>query len=256
MLHRPVKVRLYTIPGSHPGVAVQLMLKHKGIEFKRTDLFPVVSRLVVRGLRFPGPTVPALKIDGRRVQGSREIARALERLQPEPALFPPDAEKRAAVEEAERFGEEELQHPVRQIIWWAFQRDSSPLRSYSEGARLGIPIGLAVRTAAPIIALEKRINEASDENVRADLAAFGGLLQRVDDLIAAGTLDGEELNAADFQIGPSLRLAMTMQDLRPLIEARPAGRLAARVQPEIAGDFPPVLPPAWLQPLRGEPAAA
>jgi glutathione S-transferase len=232
------------------------MLKHKGIEFKRTDLFPVISRGVVRILGFPGVTVPALKVDGLRVQGSRKIARELERLRPEPALFPSDPEKRAAVEEAERFGDEELQHPVRQIIWWALQRDKSPLRSYSEGARLGIPIGLAVRTAGPIIALEKRINEASDENVRADLAKFGGLLERVDKMIAAGTIGGDELNVADFQIAPSIRLAMTLQDLRPLIEARPAGQLAKRVQPQIAGDCPPILPPAWLEPLHSATAAA
>jgi glutathione S-transferase len=256
MMARPVKVRLYTIPGSHPGVAAQLMLKHKGIEFKRTDLFPVISKLVVRGLGFPRNTVPAMKIDGRRVQGSREIARELERVRPEPALFPTDAEKRTAIEEAERFGDEELQHPVRQLIWWALKKDKAPLRSFSEGARLGIPIGLALRTAAPIVALSARFNEATDENVRSDLAIFGDLLQRVDDLIAAGTLDGEELNAADFQIGPSIRLAMTFQDLRPLIEARPAGRLAKRVQPEIAGDIPPILPPAWLQALRSERAPA
>jgi len=250
-----VKVRLYTIPGSHPGVAAQLMLKHKGIDFKRTDLFPVISKLVVRGLGFPRQTVPAMKIDGHRVQGSREIARELERLRPEPALFPADPEKRAAVEEAERFGDEELQHPVRQLIWWALKKDKAPLRSFSEGAKLGVPIGLALRTAAPIVALSARFNEASDENVRNDLAILGGLLQRVDDLIAAGTLDGEELNAADFQIAPSIRLATTFQDLRPLIEARPAGRLAKRVQPEIAGDIPPILPPAWLQPLRSETAS-
>lgn len=246
-----MKVRLYTIPGSHPGVAVQLMLKRKGIEFKRTDLFPVISRGIVRMLGFPGQTVPALKIDEERVQGSRNIARELERLRPEPALFPSDPEKRAAVEEAERFGEEELQHPIRQIIWWAFQRDKSPLGSYSEDANLGVPIGLAVSTAAPILALEKRIHKATDETVRANLAAFEELLDQVDAYIAAGTLDGEELNVADFQIGPSIRLAMTMQDLRPLIEARPAGQLAKRVQPQIAGDFPPIFPPAWLEPLRG-----
>lgn len=251
-----MKVRLYTIPGSHPGVAAQLMLKQKGIPFKRTDLFPVISKLVVRSLRFPKQTVPAMKIDGRRVQGSREIARELERLQPEPALFPADPARRAAVEEAERFGDEELQHPVRQLIWWAFKQDKAPLRSFSEGAKLGIPIGIAVKTAAPIVALSARFNEATDENVRADLAAFGGLLQRVDELIAAGTLNGEKLNVADFQIAPSVRLAMTFQDLRPLIEARPAGQLAKRVQPEIAGDIPPVFPPAWLEPLRSEPAAA
>jgi glutathione S-transferase len=253
---RPVNVRLYTIPGSHPGVAAQLMLKHKGIEFKRTDLFPVISKLVVRGLGFPRNTVPAIKIDGQKVQGSREIARELERLRPEPALFPADAGKRAAIEEAERFGDEELQHPIRQLIWWALRTDKAPLRSFSEGARLGIPIGLALRTSAPIVALSAHFNEASDENVRADLAALGGLLDRVDELIAAGTIDGEELNAADFQIAPSIRLAMTFQDLRPLIDARPAGRHAKRVQPEIAGDIPPILPPAWLQPLRSEAAPA
>jgi glutathione S-transferase len=251
-----VKVRLYTIPGSHPGVAAQLMLKYKGIDFKRTDLFPVISKLVVRGLGFPRNTVPAIKIDGKKVQGSREIARELEQLRPEPALFPTEPEKLAAVEEAERFGDEELQHPIRQLIWWALKKDKAPLRSFSEGAKLGIPIGVAVKTAAPIVALSAHFNEASDENVRADLSAFSGLLDRVDELIAAGTIDGEQLNAADFQIAPSIRLAMTMQDLRPLIEARPAGRLAKRVQPEIAGDIPPIFPPAWLQPLRSAPAAA
>jgi glutathione S-transferase len=251
-----VNVRLYTIPGSHPGVAAQLMLNHKGIEFKRTDLFPVISKLVLRGLGFPRNTVPAIKIDGKKVQGSRKIARELEQLRPEPALFPADPEKRAAVEEAERFGDEELQHPIRQLIWWALKKDKAPLRSFSEGAKLGIPIGLAIKTAAPIVALSAHFNEASDENVRADLSAFGALLDRVDELIAAGTIDGEQLTAADFQIAPSIRLAMTMQDLRPLIEARPAGRLAVRVQPKLPGDIPPILPPAWLQPLRSETAAA
>src|SRR6187551_2621473 len=162
------------------------MLKHKGIAFKRTDLFPVISKLVVRGLGFPRNTVPAIKIDGKKVQGSREIARELERLRPEPTLFPTDPEKLTAVEEAERFGDEELQHPVRQLIWWSLKKDKAPLRSFSEGAKLGIPIGLAIKTAAPIVALSAHFNEASDENVRADLAALGGLLDRVDELIAAG----------------------------------------------------------------------
>lgn len=247
--------RLYTIPGSHPGVAAQAMLRHKGIAFKRTDLFPIFSRGIVRALGFPGVTVPALKIEGHKVQGSREISRELDRLRPEPPLFPADPEQRAAVEEAERFGDEELQHPIRQIIWWALKRESSALRSYAEGAKLGIPIGLAVRTAAPIIALEIRVNEAGDENVRRDLAALPGLLDRVDAWIEAGVLNGERLNAADFQIAPSLRLAMTLDDIRPAIESRPAGKLAVRAIPDFPGRTPPVLPPAWLGPLRS-PATA
>ena len=248
--------RLYVIPASHPSIAAALMLDHKGIPYKRTDLMPVISKLVLRALRFPGNTVPAMKIDGRRVQGSRQISRALDELRPEPALFPADPEKRAAVEEAERLGDEQLQHSIRQILWWTIKRDRSPLRSYSEGARLGIPIDLAMLTAAPIVALSARFNEANDANVRRDLAALPEMLQRVDEWIAAGLLNGEQLNAADFQIAPSLGLAMTFDDLRPAIENRPAGQLAKRVVPNYPGKTPPILPPAWLEPLRSESAVA
>jgi glutathione S-transferase len=250
-----VNVRLYTIPGSHPGVATQAMLRAKGIPFKRTDLFPVMQKAVVRLRGFPRQTVPAIVIDGRKVQGSREIARELDRLRPEPPLFPGNPEQRAAVEEAERFGDEELQHPIRQIIWWALRRDPSPLRGYMEGSKLGIPTGIAVRTAAPVLALTVRYNEANDENVRRDLAALPGLLDKIDAWIEAEVLGGEQLYAADYQIAASLRLAMTLQDLRPAIDSRPAGKLARRVIPDYSGDAPPVLPPAWLGPLR-QPAAA
>jgi len=237
-------------------MATRAMLEYKGIPYKRTDLFPVMSKGLLRILGFPGKTVPALKIDGRKVQGSRPIARELEQLRPEPPLFPADPERRAAVEEAERFGDEELQHPIRQITWWSIKKDNSSLRSYSEGAKLGIPIGLAVKTAAPIVALSARFNEATDENVRRDLAALPGFLDRIDAWIAEGILGGEQLNVADFQIAPSIRLAMTLQDLRPAIEARPAGKYALRVIPDYPGDAPPILPPAWLQQLRDTTAAA
>jgi len=232
------------------------MLDHKGIAYKRTDLLPVISKGALRALGFPRKTVPALKIEGQRVQGSREIARELERLRPEPALFPSDPEKRAAVEEAERFGDEELQHPIRQLLWWSIKKDKAPLRSYSEGAKLGVPIDLAMMTAGPIVALSARFNEANDDNVRRDLAALPELLNRVDAWIEAGVLNGEQLNAADFQIAPSLGLAMTMDDLRPSIEGRPVGELAKRVVPNYPGKTPPILPPAWLQPLRSAPATA
>jgi glutathione S-transferase len=248
--HGPIDVRLYTIPGSHPGIAAQLMLQQKRIEYKRTDLIPVAAKGILKLLRFPRVTVPAMKIDGRRVQGSTEIARELESLVPEPPLFPADPERRAAVEEAERFGDEELQHPIRQILWWTLRKDREPLRSYSEGANLGVPVGLAVKTAAPIVAAAAHFNEAGDENVEADLAKLPGMLDRIDGWIADGVLGAEQPNAGDLQIAPSLRLAMTLDDLRPPIEARPCGKLALRIVPKYPGNVPPILPHAWLEPLK------
>jgi len=175
--------------------------------------------------------VPALKIDDSKIQGSRQIARELDRLRPQPPLFPADPAQRAAVEEAERFGDEQLQSPIRRILWWAIKRDKAPLRSYTEGAKLGLPIGLAMKTATPIVALSARYNQADDEHVRAGLAALPKMLDQIDAWIAASVLGGELLNAADFQIAPSLALAMTLDDLRPAIEARPAGALAMRAVP-------------------------
>lgn len=245
-----MKARLYIIPASHPSIAAQLMLEHKGVPYKRTDLLPVISKGVLRAVGFPGITVPALKIDGGKVQGSRQIARDLDRLRPEPPLFPSDPEKREAVEEAERFGDEELQHPIRQILWWGIKKDKEPLRSYSEGAKLGAPLGLLMKTAAPIVALSARFNEASDENARKALEALPAMLDEIDTWIESGVLNGEQPNAADFQIAPSLGLAMTLDDLRPAIESRPAGALARRLVPNYPGRMPPVLPAEWLAPLR------
>jgi glutathione S-transferase len=251
-----MNARLYVIPASHPSIAAQLMLEHKGISYKRTDLLPVISKGVLRAVGFPGVTVPALKIEGDKVQGSRPIARELDRLRPEPPLLPTDPEQRAAVEEAERFGDEELQHPIRQVLWWGMKKDHKPLRSYSEGARIGMPIGLAMKTAAPVVALAARFNEADDENARKALAALPALLDKVDALVGAGVVGGEQLNAADFQIAPSIGLAMTLDDLRPAIEGRPAAKLARRLVPDYPGKMPPVLPSEWLVPLRGKASAA
>lgn len=242
---------LYVIPGSHPAAAAALMLERKGIPYKRRDLMPMVSRVVLRALAFPGVKVPSLRIDGRKISGSREISKALEEVQPTPPLFPSDPAARTEVEAAERWGDEDLQEMARRIAWWTLRRDRAPLRSFSEGAKLGIPIGLAVRTAGPIVALDAYVNKATDENVRRDLAALPGALRRIEAWIAEGVLGGPEPNAADFQIATSVRLMLTFDDLRPAIEPRPAGELAMRLVPRFPGHVPAgALPESWLEPLR------
>ena len=241
---------LYTLPGSHPGFTTALMLDYKGIEFKRVDLLPVISKAVLRALRFKGVTVPALMITGERLQGSIEIARGLDRLVPEPPLLPADAAIRERVLEAELFGEEELQHPIRQILWWLLKRDRNAMDSYIENEKLPVPKGLAVSTGGPLVAASVHFNKADDENVKAALAALPAQLDRVDGYISEGVIGNEPPNAADFQIAATLRLAMTVEDLRPAIEARPAGELAMRILPEYDGHLPPGLPAEWLAPLR------
>ena len=84
-----MEAKLYVIPGSHPARTAAMMLERKGIPYKRVDLMPVISKGALRAVGFPGITVPALKIDGRKVQGTREIARELDRLRPSRRCFRP-----------------------------------------------------------------------------------------------------------------------------------------------------------------------
>jgi glutathione S-transferase len=241
-----VAVKLYVIPGSHPSKAAELMLEHKGIPFKRVDLVTAMHKPSLKLLGFPGTTVPAMKADGRRVQGSRAIAHALDEIKPEPALLPSDV-----VREAERWGDEELQPTPRRLSWWALVHLSGKERTKTarlslEGYRVGMPIGVASRTVLPIAKVAAGYNHSTEENIRADLAGLPDKLDRVDALIAEGVIGGESLNAADYQIGTSVRLLLEFEDLKPYIEGRPAAEHARRVVPEYNAAFPKVFPADWL----------
>jgi glutathione S-transferase len=241
-----VAVKLYVIPASHPCATTELMLRRKGIEYKRRDLLSAVHKPILRALGYPGTTVPALKVDGRKMQGSREIARWLEETAPEPPLFPEDPEQRRRVEDAERWGDEELQQVPRRLSWYALGNDRSTVRGLLEGYRLGVPTTMAVATAAPIIWVEKKLQGSDEVNVRADLERLPSLLDEVDRLIGEGVIGGDEPNAADYQIATSVRLLMLFDQLRPLVESRPAGEFAMRVAPDMPGHIPAAIPADWI----------
>lgn len=124
-----MKVKLYYLEISHPSNAACLMLDHKGLEYERVDLRPGLQPLVTRLRGFPGITVPALQLDGRRIQGSVPIAHALEELVPEPPLYPPDNKLRAAVRNAEEWCERELQGGTNGLcrrLWTIKQETEGP----------------------------------------------------------------------------------------------------------------------------------
>ena len=82
-------------------MAGRLMLEHKGFDYRRRDLVAGVSRPILRLVGFDGITVPAIKLDGERLQGTTTISRALDALVPEPPLLAADPKRRGAVERAE-----------------------------------------------------------------------------------------------------------------------------------------------------------
>ena len=245
---RAVEARLYTIKLSHPGHAARLMLEHKRIEHRVTHFPAGLHPLLVRLAGFRGYTVPVLKIDGQRVEKSLVIARELDRLKPEPGLYPADGPARARVDEAERWGEAELQPLPRRMFRWALtqQRAAREWTARFEGMPAA---GLQARTNAPLVRRFASAVGATEERVRADLAGLPAKLDRADELVADGTLSLEQPNAATYQIGTSIRALCLFPQLEPLLAGRPCDDIARTVLPEYP-QAPVELPSEWLPPTR------
>ncbi|HEV2058304.1 MAG TPA: glutathione S-transferase family protein [Solirubrobacteraceae bacterium] len=244
--------KLYVVHSSHPSEAVRRALALKGIPCKTVELLIPTHAPLMR-LRFGQRTVPALKLDGgEKISGSRAIMRKLDELVADPPLLPPDREPalRAAVLEAERWGDEVLQPLVRRIAWSALKRAPGAIPSYQAASRLPrLPRPVVKLVAPAVIAVERRMHGASDDVVRADLRALPAHLDHVDCMIAAGVLGrhSDQPSAADLQIGSSLRLLGTIGDARPLLAGRPGEALATKLFADFPGDVPAgTFPPDWL----------
>jgi glutathione S-transferase len=250
------RATLYSIPMSHPAHAARLMLERKGIDHEVKYVLTGSHPLLLRALGFPRGTTPALKLDGRRIQGSREIAAALDEMEPVPALFPADPTARRAVLEAEEWGEHEFQPVPRRLLRWGFRNVNELLRweFVGELRRCGIrriPASrVMARASLPLAAHFARVSDATEAAVRADLERLPALLRHVERLVQAGAIGGPEPNGADFQIGTTARLLYAFEDLRSMLEGTPAGALGMRVFPDFPHRVPPFLPEPWLHPVR------
>jgi glutathione S-transferase len=78
--------------------------------------------------------------------------------------------------------------------------------------------------------------------VRASVEGLPGLLDRVDALIAEGTIGGAAPKAADFQILSSVRVLLEFEDLAQLLEGRACAPAARLLFPDWAGPIPSGLP--------------
>jgi glutathione S-transferase len=240
-----VSATLYVILGSHAGHTGRLLLAHKGIEHRTvtlpTGLHPLLLRFA--GFRADGlgrpvdgrtptsvkvldslGTIPALELDGEKVQTNMAIARHLDAVRPARPLFPADPGRRREVEEAERWGDQELQMRARRLAAAAGRRGDG-----DDEGRLGPLLSrspLARRAIIESVAMVFAVDEQAEARLEAELPAT---LDRVDAWIDAGVLNADELTAADYMIVTSLALLCYCPAYAAQVEGRPAARLLARV---------------------------
>jgi glutathione S-transferase len=242
-------IKLYGTKPSPPTHAVRLELEAKGLDYKPVWLLPGLHPQLLRTRGFRGGTVPAMKIDGRKVQTTLEITRALEELKPDPPLYPSDPEARRAIEEVEVWGDEVFQDVPRRIVrWLSVHRPETRVMIAEE---IGVPFP---RFAAWINAPTARrmANKVdSNEEIQNAIRLVPKSLDHVDELISKGVIGSAQPNAADFHLAPNVRALMTVRDLDPVTRDRPAADLAMRLIPDFGNDFPAgLLPEEYLGPIR------
>ncbi len=237
-----MRLTLYVVHGSHPCAAVEKALRLKSLAYRKIEWPPPLHAPLQRAL-FGARTVPGLRLAdngaSERISGSRAIMRRLEQLAPDPPLFPADPDARQAVEAAETWGDEVFQPIARTLVWTAMSHSPDAMVSYSQGSRIPLPAG-AIRLSAPAIArVQSSLNGAGDDPARRDLQVLPGYLDKIDAWIADGTIgDADHPNVADLQIASTIRLVMTLADVRPMLEGRPGAELARKLFPDQPGEMP------------------
>jgi glutathione S-transferase len=225
---------LHVLPPSHPCLTVKRALAFKGLEYEQVDLVPGPHTDEIERIYGAGrTTVPGLMIDGEPVHGSRAILARLEQLAPEPALYPTD--RREAVLDAERWGDDELQDLGRRLPWGALHFRPEALGTFGGAGPLDGPgTDFAIR----LIRGTWKYHRLTAERLHDDLAGLPEKLERIERFAADGTIGGSDPTAADLQIGATIRVLNTVGDLRELL----AGTAGERIAMRWFADYPGLVP--------------
>jgi glutathione S-transferase len=247
---------LYWMAISHPSVAARKMLDLKHAPYDVVEVRPLNQRLHLRLAGFRSGTVPALKLDGQRIHGTRAISRALDERWPDPPLFPSDPALRARVQEAERWGDQEFQPIPRRLFRYGVATNAALRGAIVRAQRMPAP-DLVATVMRPLVSYYARTIEAdgrcaTDAGIRADLAALPAMLARIDRLLADGTLSIDPPNAATLQVLATVRLLDAFEDLQELVRAHACAEPARELFADYRVRVPKFLDRAWLEPIGTE----
>jgi glutathione S-transferase len=221
----PAPPCLYHFRISHFNEKVRWALDHKRWAHRRTAIVPGFHTF-----RFPRLSrrnmLPVLVLDGRILRDSTAIIAELERLRPEPALYPADPALRRRALALEDYFDEEVAPDLRRLFWSCYlEHPAACARMATDGS--GRLARAAFRAMFPLAVplFRRRLGAAA-----AQAAAARGRLRLYLDRLAA-------------EIGPSGYLAgetFTVADLGA------AAIMTAVIRPP---QFPYPLPEPWPQEL-------
>jgi glutathione S-transferase len=190
--------RLLHFRVSHYNEKVRWALDYKRWPHRRQALVPGFHLARTRW-RSGQNQLPVLEIDGRVLAGSDRILAELERLRPDPPLYPPDPAARERALRLQAYFDDPVAPDLRRLFWAAYLDDAS---ACARMATDGFPIGVrrAWRALFPLMRTPLRRNMGID---RERLAAARERLPRYFDRLEAGIgahgyLVGERFGIADL----------------------------------------------------------
>jgi len=241
--HQSKQITLHLLPQSHPCLTVREALRLKGADFEEVVMETGAHAAEMERLYGAGnATVPGLMIGEEAIHGSTGILWRLEQEFPEPPLYPePNAER---IREVELWADRELQDLGRWLPFGALHFRPESLGTFAGAGPLD-PAGTDF--AIQFLRRAWKYHDLSAVKLADAIARVPGILAEIESRAEDGLVDGPEPNAADLQIGSTVRVLMTVGDLGPLLGGTAAERIARRYFPEYPGSIPPgAFPPDWV----------
>lgn len=206
---------------SHYNEKVRWALDHKRVQHLRQALIPGFHVPQVRFLTGQ-QMLPVLEIEGRRLAGSSRILQEIERLYPQPRLYPEDRTARERALAIESYFDEEVAPEVRRLFWATYiDHPSECARMATDGFSVGTRF--AWRTLFPLMRPLFR------SNMGVDARRLGAARERLQ----------SHFDRLESEIGPSGYL---VGDRFGVADLAAAAVMTAIIRPP---EFPYPLPEPW-----------
>jgi glutathione S-transferase len=190
--------RLFHFRVSHYNEKVRWALDHKKWPHHRTAMVPGFHVPVVRW-KTGQQQLPTLEIDGRILFGSSQIIAELERLRPDPPLYPADP---ALVERAlgiEKFFDDEVAPDLRRIFWSTYLEhpaDCTRMATDGFGPFIRATWRVSYPIMRPLLRQNMGISKAKLENARGRMLGYFDRLES--EIGPSGYLAGDRFGIADL----------------------------------------------------------
>ena len=201
------EITLHQFPYSHYNEKVRWALDWKGIAHERVDYLPGPHAPQMQ--RLSGQLqVPVLQIGERTIAGSAAIIDALEKLEPEPALYPADPLLRERALGLQRHFDDEVGPRVRRALFSVLLREPAYTCRIFAGRR-SAPVRAAYRALFPITrqVMGRSMSVFDARAVEEAFAATRAALDLVETTVGpSGQLVGDSFSVADLTAAANLAL--------------------------------------------------